>query len=225
MAAVPVKPAYGPTLGRLLAPRWHAAPAALRWALRGLSAAVLAVLVAAGLTLENSHYSHGGSVPFHFSYRDLYRVRPEPGSFVTVHNRDADGELRYSYSVGPLTLPRYSGEPSAELPLYAVSVIAGLRSRDPGFQLRGEGKTKVNSRTPTGYDVFYTALVEGREMYGRDILLLPERAGARQGVHLVLLSAPGATKQVRSPAEVASVGLLLLPVKSFRFGAGLPLGL
>jgi hypothetical protein len=186
---------------------------------------MLAVLVAAGLTLENSHYSHGGSVPFHFSYRDLYRVRPEQGSFVTVHNRDADGELRYSYSAGPLTLPAYSGEPSAELPLYAASVIAGLRDRDPGFQLRGEGKTKVNSSTPAGYDIVYTALVEGREMFGRDILLLPERAGATQGVHLVLLSAPGATKQVRAPLEVASVGVLLLPVKSFRFGAGLPLGL
>jgi len=186
---------------------------------------MLGVLVAGGLTLENSHYSHGGSVPFHFSYRDLYRVRAEPGSFVTVHNRGADGVLRYSYSAGPLTLPAYSGEPSAELPLYAVTVIAGLRKSDAGFQIRGEGKTKINSSTPTGYDVLYTTLVEGREMYGRDILLLPERAGARRGVQLVLLSAPGATKQVRSPLEVGSVGVLLLPVKSFRFGAGLPLGL
>ena len=30
MAAVPIKPEYGPTLGRLLAPRWHAAAARSR---------------------------------------------------------------------------------------------------------------------------------------------------------------------------------------------------
>lgn len=225
MAAAPVKPEYGPTLGRLLAPRWQAVPPPARWALRLLVLVLLGALIAAGLTLENSHYSHGGSVPFHFSYRDLYRVRPEPGGFVTVHNREADGELRFSYSAGSLSLPPYTGEPSAELPLYAASVIATLRARDPGFELRGEGKTKLNTSTPTGYDIFYTRLVEGREMWGRDILVLPEKAGARQGVHLVLLQAPGATKQVRNPIEVASVGVLLLPVRSFRFGPGLPLGL
>ena len=46
--------------------------------------------------------------------------------------------------------------------------------------LRGEGKTRVN--TVPGYEVLYTATVDGREMYGRDVLLLPERPGAREGV-------------------------------------------
>ena len=91
--------------------------------------------------------------------------------------------------MGPLLLPPYTVGVGAELPLYATSYIEGLRHRYTGFVLRGEGKTRVN--TVPAYAVAYTARIAGRTVYGRDILLVPERPGARAGVHIVMLSLRG----------------------------------
>jgi hypothetical protein len=219
MVALSMKPEYGPTLGRLLAPRWHAAPRLARAAVVAAGVALLAALVAAALTLENSSFSHGGSVPFSFSYRDLYRVAPEPGGFVRVQSRWPDGSLKYSYAVDPLRLPPYGGELTGEIPLYATSFIRALSARYRDFELRGEGKSRVNN-TLTGYQVLFTASVEGREMYGRDVMLLPSpaRAGVRDGVVVAMLTSPTASAQVTSPMEVGETGVLLKPLKTFTFG-------
>ena len=80
LPAIPLKPEYGPTLGRLLSPRWHAASKPVQALVLIACTAVLALLIGAGLTLENAHYFHGGPVPFSFSYRSLYRTTPAPGS-------------------------------------------------------------------------------------------------------------------------------------------------
>ncbi len=217
MAALRMKPEYGPTLGRLLAPRWRAASLLTRVTVGAAGVALVAVLVGAFLTLENSSYSHGGSVPFSFSYRDLYRTAPDRGGFVKLQSRWHGGELKYSYAVGPLRLPPYTGEASAAVPLYAVGFIHTLSARYEDFHLRGEGKTRV-STTLTGYEVLYTADVEGRPMYGRDVLLLPPRQGAREGVVVTMLTAPRASAQVESPIEVGETGVLLKPMKTFTFG-------
>jgi hypothetical protein len=50
------------------------------------------------------------------------------------------------------------------------------------------------------------------------VLLLPEKPGARAGVEIVMLTAVGATKEVKEPGEVASGGVLLRPLKTFSFG-------
>jgi hypothetical protein len=55
-------------------------------------------------------------------------------------------------------------------------------------------------------------------MWGRDVLLLPERQGAREGVDIVMLSSPTANSAVTSPMEVGSAGVLLRPLRSFAFG-------
>jgi hypothetical protein len=217
MAAVPMKAEYGPTLGRLLAPRWRAASRVVRAAVIAAGLALLALLIAAALTLENATFSHGGAVPFSFSYRGLYRVAPEPGGFVRVQSRDADGALKYSYAVNPLVLPPYSGGLSGALPIYATGYIARLGARSRGFILRGEGKTRVNNNL-TGYQILYQAEIEGRPMFGRDVLLLPSTKGARRGVEIVMLTATDASAQVDSPMEVASTGVLLRPLKTFAFG-------
>lgn len=218
MLAIPMKLEYGPTLGKLLAPRWHAASALRRRMVMLLGAGVLALLIGAGLTLENAHYSRGGAVPFHFSYRGLYRVAPEAGSIVTVRQRSSAGELRYSYAVGYFQLAPYTIEPLAELPLFAAQYIEGLARRLSGFQLRGEGKTKISSNVAPGYEILYTALVEGREVYGRNVLLLPEHRGAREGLAIAMLTGSGVSRQIQAPEEVATTGVLQLPLKSFAFG-------
>jgi hypothetical protein len=216
MSALPIKPEYQPTLGQLLAPRWHSASPLARGAVIVSLGALLALIVAAVLTLENASFSHGGRVPFSFSYRSLYKVRPDPGGWVKVQRRGPGGRLEDSFAVEPLTLPPYGGDPSGALPLYAQGYIAGLGRRYQDFVLRGEGKTKVN--TVPAYNVLYTANVEGRPMFGRDALLLPQRPGAREGVDIVMLTAPNANPQVTSPLEVATAGVLLRPLKTFTLG-------
>jgi hypothetical protein len=212
-----MKAEYGPSLGQLLAPRWHAASLRARAAALAGVVALVAVPLAVGLTLENAHYSHGGPVPFRFVYRALYRVAPDPGGYVKVQSRFADGTLEYSYAVDPLRLPPYSGGVSGELPIYAAGYIRALSRRYPGFALRAEGKTMLNN-TLSGYQVAYAAEVEGREMYGRNILLVPEGAGVREGVIVVALASPKTGARLVSPLEVASKGELLRPVKTFAFG-------
>ncbi|HEY1449612.1 MAG TPA: hypothetical protein VGF47_01565 [Solirubrobacteraceae bacterium] len=216
MAAVPIKPAYGPTLGRLLSPRWRAASPPVRGIVLASVAGLIALAIGAFLTLENAHYSHGGATPFSFSYRSLYRTTPEAGEYVRLERHASDGRLLDSYAVRPLTLPPYAGGQSGELPLYAAGYITRLRARDRDFVLRGDGKTRVNN-VPS-YQVVYTTVVDGQTMYGRDILLLPQKPRARRGVNIVLLTSPTADRQVTSPLEVASDGVLLRPVKTFTLG-------
>ena len=88
-----------------------------------------------------------------------------------------------------------------------------MRAGHRGFVLRGEGKTKVNSIP--AYHVFYTAVVDGRKMYGRDVLVVPERPGARDGVDIVMLAPAPKAMKLTSPMEVASTGTLSGPFKSF----------
>ena len=137
-------------------------------------------------------------------------------AIVRVQAHYPDGTLKYSYAVNPLQLPPYRGASSGELPIYATGYARQLLRRFPGAVLRGEGKTRVN-KVPA-YQVLYTAPVGGRQMYGRNVLLLPERAGARRGVEIVMLTAVGATSEVKEPGEVASGGVLLRPLKTFSFG-------
>ncbi|HUA73487.1 MAG TPA: hypothetical protein VL988_01895 [Solirubrobacteraceae bacterium] len=216
MPAVPIKPEYGPTLGGILAPRWRAAPRWVRVLVRVGAVGLLALGIGAFLTLDNAHYSQGGSVPFSFAYRGLSRVKAPRGAYVEVQRHRADGRLEDSFAVYPLTLPPYKGGLTGELPLYAAGYIGGLRERDRDFVLRGEGKTRVN--TVPAYQVLYTATVEGQTMYGRDVLLLPQKPGQRRGVNIVMLTSPTANAQVTSPLEVASEGVLLRPVKTFTLG-------
>jgi hypothetical protein len=214
--AVPMKSEFGPTLGQILAPRWHAAPRSLRAGVVGLGVAVLLVAAIIVLTLLPASYSHGGSVPFHFKYKDLRRVAPEPGGYVRLESRSGDGALKYSFSVEQLRLAPYVGSVTGALPVYATGYIHGLSERLVGFELVSEGKARVNG--VPGYQIFYTAKVEGREMYGRNVLLVPPRPGARNGVAIAMLTSPTASSEVLSPSEVASGGVLLRPLKTFTFG-------
>jgi hypothetical protein len=211
-----MKPEYGPTLGRLLAPRWQAAGRSVRAAVMLGAVLLAAAVIGLVLTLLNAHYSQGGPVPFSFSYKGLYKTTPDPGGYVKIRSPKGDGPLKYSYAVEPLQLPPYAGEISGELPLYATGYIRGLAARDQRFVFRGEGKTRVN--TVPAYQVLYTELLEGRRFYGRNVLLLPERPGVRKGVAIVMLTSSTATSKVRAPSEVASTGVLLKPLKTFTFG-------
>jgi hypothetical protein len=216
MVAVPIKPEYGPTLGRLLSPRWRAASPILRGLVRVGIVVLVGLLVGAFFTLENAHYSQGGAVPLSFVYRGLDRVHPLPGQYVRLERHTSDGRLEDSFELEPLTLPPYSGEVTGVLPLYAAGYIRELRAQYKDFTLQAEGKTRVN--TVPAYQVSYTATVDGQTMWGRNVLLLAEKPGIRRGVKIVMLTTPTANKEVTSPLEVASEGVLLRPLKTLTLG-------
>jgi len=211
---------YGPTLGELLAPRWQRASRALR-AVVVLAGVLLAVaILGAVLTLEHPRLESSGGTPvsFSFSYPGLYRAPSARGELALVR-RTKGGRLEDSFAVAPLELARYRGEPSAALALYASDAIRRLAATDPGFELRGEGWTQLNSISPYAvYNVFYRARLRGWEVYGRDVLLLPERAGARRGVEISMLNAAGSDKQIDSPLLVGAKGVLAGPLGSFVLG-------
>lgn len=212
MAAVPLKPQYGPTLGTLLEPRWRALAPAWRGLAIAAAVAVLALMVGLALTLLDATYAHGGPVPFEFKYKGLYRTAPDPGGYVKVA-RSSGGRLEDSYAVAPLRLGGYTGSVSGELPVFAAGYTHTLARRFARFRFEGEGKTRISS-TLGGYEVLYSAYVNGRTMHGRDVMLLPGQAGAREGVAVEMLTSEPVT--VSEP--VASSGVLEVPLKSFSFG-------
>ncbi len=218
MPAVPLKREYGPTLGEILAPRWRRASGTTRGLWVATLALVVAALAGAALTLASPTISHGAPVPFSFSYGGLYRTNPGPGSYAKVW-RVAGGHVEDSFAVGPLTLPPYRGELGAALALYAAGatprLVAGTTDLR-GFALRGEGKTQIDSVSDYAtYNIFYTATLDGREMYGREVLLLPERPGARRGVTISMLTAAAGNRQVTSPLDVGIKGALEEPLSTF----------
>jgi hypothetical protein len=213
---VPIKPEYGPTLGRLLSPRWRAASPLARGFVRACVIGIIALAIGAFLTLENAHYSQGGAVPLSFAYRGLDRVHTLPGQYVRLERHTSDGRLEDSFALEPLELPQYSGEVTGELPVYAAGYIAELRSQYKDFALQAEGKTRVN--TVPAYQVIYTASVDGQTMWGRNVLLLAEKPGIRRGVKIVMLTTPTANKEVTTPQEVASEGVLLRALKTLTLG-------
>jgi hypothetical protein len=212
MASVPLKPQYGPTLDTLLESRWRSAAPAVRTIAIAAGVGVLAFAIGVVLTLLDTRYSHGGRVPFSFKYKGLYRTTTDPGGYVKVA-RTSGGRLEDSYAVAPILLGGYRGSVTGELPLFAAGYTRTLAKRFSGFRLDGEGKTRISS-TLGGYDVLYSALVDGRVMYGRDVMLLPERTDAREGVVIEMLSSRAAS--VSKP--VASSGVLETPLKTFAFG-------
>ena len=208
---MPLKPQYGPTLGRLLEPRWRAASRATRAVAIAIGVCLFAAGIGLVLTLLDAAYSQGGRVPFSFKYRGLYRTAPQPGGFVRIV-RSSHGRLQASYEVAPLRIAAYSGSVTGELPLLASGYERTLAHRFAGLRFEGEGKTRISS-TLAGYQVLYSAQIAGQKMYGRDVILLPGKPGARNGVVIEMLSSEPAT--VSKP--VASSGVLERPLKSFTF--------
>jgi hypothetical protein len=212
MTSIPLKSQYGPTLGRLLEPRWRAFAPAVRAVVIASGVALLALAVGAALTLLDASYSHGGKAPFSFKYKNLYRTTPDPGGYVKMV-RTSGGRLLDSFAVTRIVLAPYTGSATGELPLFAAAYTRTLSKRFPDFELKGEGKTRITS-TLAGYDVRYSALVDGHIMYGRDVMLLPTGHHVREGVVLEMLTAEHAS--VARP--VANSGVLEKPLKTFTFG-------
>ncbi len=199
----------------MLAPRWQRLSAPARALVVTAILAVLALVTAGVLTVEDASVSHGGPVPFKFRYRGLYRTTPDPGGYARVV-RYRDGQLSDSFAVDPLTLPPYAGDVNGELPVYASQRVRELAARVPQFDLQGEGRTKISDGV--SYQINYSARIAGQVMDAREVMLLPDTPGVRQGVVIVLLTRPN--KQIDAASSpVGTTGVLQLPLQSFSFGS------
>jgi hypothetical protein len=223
---VPLKPQYGPTLGQILAPRWRRASVRSRWLALLTAAAIVGVVIGVVLTLESATISGGGRVPFSFAYKGLTRAAPEAGELARVQ-RSRGGRLQDSFAVAPLRLPAYAGSVTGEFPLYASGYLGSLAARYQHFVLVGQGPVRTSAfgsweelppstiyyHVPT-YTIAFTARVQGRLVYGRDVWLVPNRPGAREGVEIRMLSA--ARAHAGSPLTIGTVGVLSRPLRTFR---------
>jgi hypothetical protein len=211
-----VRAQFGPTLPELIVPRWRRAS---RGARRLVLAAAVAVIAAAAavavLYPRDGWVVHHGPVSFNLRYpRSLHRVAPPPSAYARIEQRDAAGRLLRWFEVDRLRLPPFTGEISGVLPVYATGYVAALAARTPGFLLQTETKTRVNLNP--GYTLTYRAKLDGRQVFGRVVMLLPALTGVRDGVVLTMGTVPGTL--VPGPDQVAANDVLQIPLRSFRFG-------
>jgi hypothetical protein len=216
MPTLPVKERYRPTLGDLLAPRWRAASPLGRRVWAVLAAVVAVLIVALVLAAPRDPWLvHGSSPAFSLQYpRDMHRVSAPAGSLYRAEQRDGQGRLVQSIEVAPLHLPPFSGDVSAEFPLYSYGYLSQLPSRFPSFQLSSEGKTRVD--TIPGYWLAFTTTIDGRTMLGRTVFLVPTLSGSRDGVTITMLTTP--RSNVATADQVGVAGELYEPLHTFRFG-------
>ena len=199
MAAVPIKPEYGPTLGRLLAPRWRSASRAVR--VDGDRAATRA---GGAHDRGRAHAGERPLLPRRQRPVQLQLPRPlprraRPGRLrqgaAPQRRRAARGILRRG-SAAPAALQRRTVRRDA-----AVRRELHPRARAgaiPASSCAARARRKSTACPPTTSCTRRT--VEGRKMFGRDVLLLREAHGAREGVAIAILLAKGALPSVIAPA-------------------------
>ena len=212
MSDTVVKPEFGPSLPRLLHARLGLSPR-LVTAL-AVALVVAAVGVAFAMRPHDVHLIHRDAPVFNLRYaKVLHRMPPEPGVVLGLEGRRGDLFLQ-SLTIRPLRLPAYRGAVSGLLPLYSEHHIRALTKRFDGFTPLEEGKARINDAP--GYQVGFQAKLGGRTVYGREVLVVPDEPGARDGVAITVLQTHAAG--AHAVKDVGTVGAIKKPFRSFRFG-------
>jgi hypothetical protein len=211
MQAPPVKEQFRPSLPELLEGVSRPVRRLVWLGFAGLL--VLAAAIAIFYPRDPWIVHTGPPVAFDLQYpRAFARLRPPPGAYARTEQR-SHGRLIKALEVDPLQLPPYSGDVNAELPIFANTYIAGLASRVSSFELISEGKARVD--VFPGYAVSYTGRLDGRPIFGRDVILVPRTSGVRDGVVLAMQSVP--SNQVIVPDQIGVRDSLNPALHSFRF--------
>lgn len=128
---------------------------------------------------------------------------------------DRGGLFLQSFVVRKLQLPPYRGAVSGALPAFSTRYRVGLARRYEGFVALEEGKIRANGNP--GYAIGFRAKLGARTLWGREVLVVPNQPGARDGVVMTLLQTAAAG--AHSVADVGVVGALKKPYRSLRFGS------
>jgi hypothetical protein len=214
--ALPVKPEHGPSLPEIVEARRgpRAARVLVIAAAAALLAAIVLVLVARGggerLVVETD------AVTFNLIEPDgLERVDPRPGELVRLEARRPDGLFLQSLVVRPLVLPDHDGQAAGVYPVVAERAILRMRDELEDFRLAEDSRTRIN-QVPGYTYAFSSRTDDGRRLYGRRYLLVPDAPGERRGVELVLDGTPAAG--IPNAIGTGGQGALRTAVRSFRFG-------
>jgi hypothetical protein len=178
MAEPLLLPEYGPTLPAVARRRFG-------WRERTTIALLIGVAVLVGLVVvvvrprvdSLTKYVHHGSPVFNVLYNDgrLHRVSPQGAELVRLQGRR--GRLTSTIAVAPLALPPAGGDLAhGLLPVFASQHIKELAAQNGGFQLRAEGRARVNGAP--GYEVRFRTGPPGQRVYGNDLMILPSEKDA-----------------------------------------------
>lgn len=207
-----VQPQYGPSLLELLAAR----PLRVRLA----AAAFALVLVAAAIVIalrsrpEETLVLLRKPITFNFVHGPALHRVTQPGTLVKLR-RSRDGRQLESFVVRDLVLPPYRGAVGGMLPVYADGYMRRLRRRYGGARFVSESRTRINNGV--GYQVTFRGRRDGRVLYIRHLLLVPELPdGQRRGVVLELETTFAAGTP--NADETGTRPQLKMPLRSFRFG-------
>ena len=217
----PVRPEFRPTLPELLGPRMRRLGRAGTIVV-GLAALVLVIaLVALGSSSGDGTkvLVVRGPVTFNLKYDParLERATPSAGDSLLLRTLASDKDPE-RFSVRPITLPPYTGDPAGVEPIVASRLIREMRRADPQFVLRSEGRTRINQQP--GYQIQFQTRVDGRLAFGRRTILFADEPGVRDGADVTLISARSPT--IPNADAVGSNGPLKQPYRSFRLGAERP---
>jgi hypothetical protein len=204
-----VKAEYGPTLPALLRPL----PRAARFAVWGGLALVLAVALWLGLGGRSDPETHvvvRGERTFNLVHGDRLRRVATPGTLLALDRPDQADR----FVVRALLLEPYRGSAGGTLPVYADGYVRRLREDEPGLRLVAEGRTRVNG--VPGYQVVLRGRRDGRAIYRRDVFLVEDVDGKRDGVILQLTSS--FASGTPNAEATGSHGPLKQPLRTFRFG-------
>ena len=207
-----VRPEFGPSLPQLLRARLGVPPLVSR----AIAAALVLAAVVVALLLRGNDVPlvHRSPPVFNLRYASvLHRSPPSPGVLLDLEGRRGDLFVQ-SLTIRPLHLPAYRGSVSGMLPVYAEPHVRAVSRRYDGFVALEEGKARINDAP--GYQVGFRARLGRRTIYGREILLVPDQPGAREGVVITVVQTHAAG--AHSVDDVGAVGAIKKPLRSFRFG-------
>lgn len=207
-----VQPQYGPTLLQLLSKR----PRRDRIAAGALLVLLILATIVIGLRSRPNETVVLLREPttFNFAYGPEYQRVEQPGTLVALRRTRGDLFLE-SYVIKDLRLPPYQGAVGGMLPLYSFDYMRRLRDRFSGARFINEGRTRINNGV--GYQMTFQARREGRPLFIRHFLLVPENPdGQRRGVIIELES----TYAAKTPGAslTGDRGPLKRALRSFRFG-------
>jgi hypothetical protein len=210
-----LRPEYGPALPDLLRTRLGV-PRGVTYVLAAIAAAGLLALGFTVAVAGDERYLHEGEPVFNFRYAAdaLSRETGRDGMLVRLEGRRGDVFLQ-SMEVRRLRLPPYRGAVSGQLPIFTDRhVAAQVAPRFDGFVALEEGKARIN--TAPGYQIGFRAREGDRTLYGREVLLVPDEPGARDGVAITIVQTNAAG--AHAVEDAGAVGAIKKPFRSFRFG-------
>ncbi len=213
MTSIPLKPQYGPTLGKTAGAALALGGSTVRALVIAAAVGLLALMIALVLSLLNSSYSQGGAVPFSFEYRRPLQDSAKPGRLREGRARLRRQSSRLHMLWRQSRSPRIAVASPASCRWPPLPTRAGWPPASPLSGWKGRARLASARRWPA-IRCSTPQTPRRKRLYGRDVILIPPHHGASEGVVVEMLSSEPAS--VSKP--VASSGVLETPLKTFTFG-------